>query len=140
MRTADDAVCIALNSTRAERTVARKLMQRQAGGGVQHIALQTADIFAVARRLDEEAVKTLKLPQNYYDDLGARFGLDDDTLAEMAALGLLYDEDQHGSFHQLYTAHFHGRFCFEIVQRNGYRGFGAANTPVRSAMQAAELG
>jgi hypothetical protein len=37
---------------------------------------------------------------------------------------------------QVYTATFDKRFFFEIVQRKGYRGYGAANAPVRLAAQA----
>lgn len=139
MRTDNDGVCLALNSTTAERTVARKLLHRQVHGGVQHIALRTRNIRDIARRLQQAGVAILKMPQNYYDDLDARFGLGAEQISQMSELGLLYDADENGSFYQLYTAHFHGRFCFEIVQRQGYTGFGAANTPARSAMQALEL-
>lgn len=136
----NNRVCLALNSTQAERTVANKLMQRQVKGGVQHIALSCHDIFATANRLKAGGITTVKMPKNYYADLVARFLLSESKIESMAELGILYDEDEHGSFYQVYTAHFHGRFCFEIVQRNGYKGFGANNTPVRSAMQAIELG
>ena len=43
------------------------------------------------------------------------------------------------SFFQLYTQLFAGRFCFEIVQRNGYQGFGTPNAQMRVTMQAKEL-
>ena len=36
----------------------------------------------------------------------------------------------------IYTQTFQDRFFFEIVQRNNYDLFGAANTPVRLAAQA----
>jgi 4-hydroxyphenylpyruvate dioxygenase len=37
---------------------------------------------------------------------------------------------------QVNTETYDQRFFFEIVQRRGYRGYGAANAPVRLAAQA----
>lgn len=139
MRTADSAVCFALNSSQAQRTLSSRLLERQSGSGVQHVAFATRDIAAIARRLRDCGIDVLELPANYYDDLQARFGLSDTQVREMAELGIVYDEDEAGSYRQLYTRLFAGQFCFEVVQRDGYRGFGAANAPIRSAMQAAEL-
>ena len=77
------------------------------------------------------------MPENYYDDLLARWGLDDAALADLQRHALLYDDDGAGRFWHLYTDAFHERFFFEVVQRtDGYAGFGAANTPVRAAAQA----
>jgi 4-hydroxyphenylpyruvate dioxygenase len=74
---------------------------------------------------------------NYYDDLSARWGLDDMVLAGLRRHGLLYDRDNDGEFWHLYTDAFEDRFFFEAVQRrDGYAGFGAANAPVRAAAQA----
>ena len=44
--------------------------------GAQHIALSTADILVTARRLRELGLATLPIPNNYYEDLDARLGLD----------------------------------------------------------------
>ena len=41
-----------------------------------------------------------------------------------------------GRYFQLYTAGVPERFFFEIVQRDGYAGFGAPNAPIRLAAQA----
>ena len=37
---------------------------------------------------------------------------------------------------QVYTETYDQRFFFEIIQRRGYRGYGAANAPVRLAAPA----
>jgi 4-hydroxyphenylpyruvate dioxygenase len=79
----------------------------------------------------------LPVPANYYDDLAARLGLDDDILSELQRFGLLYDRDEQGDFSHAYTDTFEERFFFEIVQRRGgYQQFGAVNAAVRMAMQA----
>jgi len=139
MRTEDDAVCFALNSSEAQRTLSSRILERHAGSGVQHVAFATRDIAAIARRLRDTGTEVLKLPLNYFDDLQARFSLSDSQVIDMSELGIIYDEDDFGSYRQLYTRLFAGQFCFEVVQREGYRGFGAANAPIRSAMQSAEL-
>jgi len=53
----------------------------------------------------------------------------------MTEHNILYDEDDIGSFYQLYTKPVDGKFYFEIVQRNGYRGLGAANAWLRATAQ-----
>ncbi|GAB2826177.1 bifunctional sugar phosphate isomerase/epimerase/4-hydroxyphenylpyruvate dioxygenase family protein [Streptomyces daliensis] len=107
----------------------------------QHIALATDDIVATARRVRERGGGLLPIPDNYYDDLGARHGLADDTLATLRELGILYDRDEYGEFHHCYTVTV-GQVFFELVQRTGgYRGYGAPNATIRLAAQhTAELG
>ena len=78
----------------------------------------------------------LTIPDNYYDDLEARLALEPGLVDRLRANGILYDEDEGGAYYQLYTAAFADRFFFEVVQRDGYHGFGAANAPIRLAAQA----
>ncbi|GAA4089479.1 sugar phosphate isomerase/epimerase and 4-hydroxyphenylpyruvate domain-containing protein [Nonomuraea soli] len=98
----------------------------------QHVALACADLLRLARRLRaEHPGLLLPIPANYYDDLEARHEVD----PELRELGVLYDRDEHGEFLHLYTVTV-GRVFFELVQRfGGYQGYGAANAPVRLAVQ-----
>ncbi|MFF3313553.1 bifunctional sugar phosphate isomerase/epimerase/4-hydroxyphenylpyruvate dioxygenase family protein [Streptomyces sp. NPDC002952] len=102
----------------------------------QHIAFADNDIRATARRLlDLPERVTLSIPDNYYDDLRARFELGEERHRELRELGLLYDRDEHGEFLHLYTTTI-GQVFFELVQRiDDYRGFGMANAPARLAVQ-----
>ncbi len=101
----------------------------------QHIALATDDVVASARRFHEAGGRLLPVPANYYDDLAARFEFADGELETYRDLGILYDRDDHGVFRHCYTRTV-GRVFFELVQRDGgYRGYGAANAPVRLAAQ-----
>jgi 4-hydroxyphenylpyruvate dioxygenase len=71
---------------------------------------------------------------NYYEDLQARFDLPTDFIARLQRASVLYDRDETGEYFHLYTAPLANRFFFEVVERrNGYRGFGAANAPIRLA-------
>lgn len=100
----------------------------------QHIALATDDVVAAARRFREAGGRLLPIPANYYDDLAARYELADGELETYRELGILYDRDACGEFRHCYTVTV-GRVFFELVQRDGYRGYGAQNAPVRLAAQ-----
>ncbi|WP_353940427.1 TIM barrel protein [Streptomyces sp. HUAS MG91] len=101
----------------------------------QHIALATDDVVAAARRFRAAGGRLLAVPGNYHDDLAARHAFAPGELETYRDLGILYDEDDHGTFLHCYTRTV-GRVFFELVQRDGgYRGYGAANTPVRLAAQ-----
>jgi 4-hydroxyphenylpyruvate dioxygenase len=102
---------------------------------VQHIAFATDDIFAAVERMRDAGLDLLPIPENYYDDLEARFDLDVNLAARLRELNILYDEDDQGRYFQVYTRVFAERFFFEIVSREGYRGFGAPNAPIRLAAQ-----
>ena len=130
-------VRLALNASESRGTATGRFVSAFAGAGVHHIALAAPDIGRAAAALEALGAPVLPMPDNYYDDLAARWGLDDAALADLQRHGLLYDSDGDGRFWHLYTDAFRERFFFEVVQRrDGYAGFGAANTPVRAAAQA----
>jgi 4-hydroxyphenylpyruvate dioxygenase len=130
-------VRIVLNASESRATATGRFVSAYAGAGVHHIAFSTPDIERTATEYEARGASMLTVPANYYDDLSARWGLDDAALAGLQRHGLLYDRDDAGEFWHLYTDAFHDRFFFEAVQRSaGYAGFGAANAPVRAAAQA----
>jgi 4-hydroxyphenylpyruvate dioxygenase len=63
----------------------------------------------------------------------ARFGLDPDLTERLKEHNILYDRDEHGEYFQLYSGTYGEGFFFEIVERKGYRGYGAANAIFRIA-------
>ncbi|MES3677456.1 TIM barrel protein [Halomonas elongata] len=105
-------------------------------GGVQQIAFESRDIFATVDEIQARGLPLLKIPGNYYDDLEARFDLDESLLEAMRARNILYDRNDDGEFFHAYTEAFTGRFFFEIVERRrGYQQFGEANAGIRLAAQ-----
>ncbi|MBV8091716.1 MAG: VOC family protein, partial [Acetobacteraceae bacterium] len=136
MSSTDGSVRIPLNISESRETATGRFVSSYAGAGVHHIAFCTADICRAVERIAERGAKMLPIPANYYDDLGAKWGLDDAALAGLQRLNLLYDRDNSGEFRHAYTISFADRFFFEAVERHGYRGFGAANASVRMAAQA----
>jgi 3-dehydroshikimate dehydratase len=130
-------VRIVLNASEGRGTLTGRFVSVYAGAGVHHVALATPDIVRMAQDLEIRQMPLLPMPTNYYDDLAARWALDDTELHDLQEHGLLYDRDDNGEFRHLYTDAFHDRFFFEAVQRQaGYAGFGAANASVRTAAQA----
>ncbi|WP_138466223.1 bifunctional sugar phosphate isomerase/epimerase/4-hydroxyphenylpyruvate dioxygenase family protein [Poseidonocella sp. HB161398] len=126
---------ITLNGAETHRTLAGAFLAESFGAPVQHIAFACADLFATADALVAKGFQPLQIPGNYYDDIASRFELDPELLAGMKRRQILYDEDAHGAFLQIYGRPFDGGFFFEIVERRGYRGYGAPNAPFRIAAQ-----
>jgi 4-hydroxyphenylpyruvate dioxygenase len=128
---------LVLNASESRATSTGRFVSAYAGAGVHHVAFASSDIGRTAKEYEVRRASLLSMPINYYDDLSARWGLDDAKLSALQVLGLLYDRDDAGEFWHLYTCAFHDRFFFQAVQRrDGYAGFGAANAPVRAAAQA----
>ena len=135
---ADESVRIVLNGSSAAGTQSARFVQEYFGSGVQHIAFATDDIFTAVAAMRVRGVAFLDIPANYYDDLDARFDIAPQTLAAMREAKILYDRDENGEFFQIYTRTFADRFFFEILQRRGSHGFGAANASIRLAAQTRE--
>jgi len=129
---ADGSVRLPLNVSESSRTGTGRFVSAFAGAGVHHIAFAVADVAALP--LD---APLLEIPDNYYEDLGARFGLSDAALAALRERHLLFDQDAAGAtFRHAYTRPFEERCFLEFVERGaGYTGFGAANAGVRMAAQ-----
>ncbi|MBO1073495.1 bifunctional sugar phosphate isomerase/epimerase/4-hydroxyphenylpyruvate dioxygenase family protein [Roseomonas marmotae] len=136
MVSADGALRLPLNISESRNTSTGRFLTAFAGAGVHHVAFEVSDIFAAVRQLRESGFASLPIPPNYYDDLAARWGLDDALLEELHRHDVLYDRDAGGELFHVYSRTFESRFFFEIIERRGATGFGAANAAVRMAAQA----
>jgi 4-hydroxyphenylpyruvate dioxygenase len=125
MRTGDGRVRLPLN-------VAPPLRETELP---QHVAFSCTNVVEVARRARARGLSFLPIPANYYDDLSARFGLDQQRIEELCALDLLYDRDGAGEFLHFYTPTIGGVFLEMVERRSGYEGYGAPNAPIRLAAQ-----
>ena len=136
IESADGSFRVTLNGSTASQTLAARFVEGEMGAGVQHIACQTDDIVEAARALTALGLEVLPVPPNYYDDLRARFGLSEAFTAGLKEANIFYDIDASGEYFQFFSRAFDKRFFFEIVERRGYTGYGAANSGVRLAAQA----
>jgi 4-hydroxyphenylpyruvate dioxygenase len=130
---ANRALRLPFNTSESRQTGTGRFVTAYAGAGVHHIAFATPDAAALVAATPDSPL--LEIPENYYDDLAARFGIE---TAELQTRHLLYDQDSTGgSFSQAYTHAFQERFFFEVVERRGgYDAYGAANASARMAAQA----
>ena len=120
-------------SDRAGTAVGRSVGQF-GGAGIQHIAIEVDDVVGAVRRLRAGGMPMLPIPVNYYDDLGAKYGLDQALLDDWGALGVMMERSGEGEILHAYSTPFDNRFFFEIIERrHGYDGYGAANAPFRLA-------
>jgi 4-hydroxyphenylpyruvate dioxygenase len=106
--------------------------------GVNQVAFACTGLLDRVEAMRSAGAPLLTFPDGYYDDLRARLGIGTELVDRLRRLGVLYDRDGDGELFHVYTPLVAGRFYVELLERRGgYSGFGAANTPVRLAMQAA---
>ncbi|REE04373.1 sugar phosphate isomerase/epimerase and 4-hydroxyphenylpyruvate domain-containing protein [Citricoccus muralis] len=147
MRTPDGAVRVPLNLIPHGLDPGRSSTTRTVTGQIdhdelrlkaaypQHVAFLASDAVEVARRARARGLRMLPVPSNYYEDLAARFALDEAFLAELRENDVMYDRDEGGEFLHFYTRTV-GTVFFEVVERrDGYEGYGAGSAPVRLAAQ-----
>ena len=82
-----------------------------------------ADLFDALLRI------FLAVPDSYYDDVRRRLGDLDLPWDDIRRLGILVDRDQDGHLLQIFTENVTDRptVFFEVIQREGAKGFGAGN-------------
>lgn len=126
----DGTVHFPINESTDTGTDANRFVTEYFGEGIQHIALQTDDIFAAVAAIEAAGLSLLPMPGRVYDEMAAR----KHPAAEVKALrahNILLDTEGGGRFLHAYTHPICNRFFFEIVERDGYTGFGRANASVR---------
>ncbi|MDE2341592.1 MAG: sugar phosphate isomerase/epimerase and 4-hydroxyphenylpyruvate domain-containing protein, partial [Alphaproteobacteria bacterium] len=131
----DKALRITLNGALGQDTLSSRFLHNYLGAGVQHIAFTCDDIFAAAAAAERNGLDMLPIPENYYEDVEARFGLDAGLLASLRTGNILYDRDGDAEYFQFYTRAFGKRIFFEVVERRDYQAYGAANATIRLAAQ-----
>ncbi|MBE0533784.1 MAG: VOC family protein [Rhodospirillales bacterium] len=127
----DGTVHFPINESTDTGTDANRFVTEYFGEGIQHIALQTDDIFATVKAVEAAGLNLLPMPGRVYDEMAAAGRL---PAAEVEALrehNILLDTEGGGRFRHAYTHPICNRIFFEIVERDGYTGFGRANASVR---------
>jgi len=135
----DQSLRFVLNGSAANRTLSSRFISEFFGSGVQHIAFTCDDIFAAVADMRGRGAGFLDIPDNYYDDIEAKYDLAPEMMAGLRANRILYDREGEAEFFQVYTHIFDERFFFEIVERRNYQGFGAPNAAIRLAAQEREV-
>ncbi len=98
--------------------------------GVQHVALQTNDIWSAVRRMRAAGCDFVKYPDSYYDLIRDEYGLTDQLVSRLRTSQVLCDRHEDQFLFQTFTKPFGDRptFFYEIIQRvHGYDGFALRN-------------
>lgn len=113
------------------------------GAGVQHIALNTSDIFEAIRSLRARGMQFLTIPDTYYEILKKKLSNSKVKVTEdleiLQQLQILIDFDENGYLLQIFTKNMQDRptLFLEVIQRHNHQGFGAGN--FKSLFEAIEL-
>jgi len=99
------------------------------GPGVQHIAMNSANIYETVTELRRRDIDFLRVPDTYYDYMRQRVGEVGEDWDKLRELGILLDKDDDGYLLQIFTAPVQDRptLFFEVIERHGSRGFGLGN-------------
>lgn len=98
------------------------------GGGVQHIALHTDDIFRAVQTCTKRGTVFQPTPSTYYENLQQRNIGHQETVEELERLNILVDGSaDKGVLLQIFTQDMIGPVFFELIQRKGNTGFGEGN-------------
>lgn len=99
------------------------------GPGVQHIAMNTGNIYETVTELRNRDIDFLRVPDTYYDMMRERVGDVGEDWDKLRELGILLDKDEDGYLLQIFTAPVQDRptLFFEVIERHGSRGFGIGN-------------
>ena len=131
----DKAIRTSLIVSERENTAVSRSVARFGGAGVQQIAIAVDDVLATMTALRQQGAPLLPVPDNYHDDVDAKYALEPAFLLALREAGVFYERDaQGGEFLHAYAAPFDDRFEFEFIERRGgYDLYGSTNSPMRLA-------
>jgi len=121
-------MAIPLNEDKDDRGQIAQFIRDFNGEGVQHIALETNDIYVTVKRLRKRGIQFLNVPDKYYDTIDQRIDEHNEDINALQKLGILIDGGKKdGILLQIFTEPVVGPVFFEIIQRKGNEGFGHGN-------------
>jgi 4-hydroxyphenylpyruvate dioxygenase len=109
------------------------------GPGVQHIAMNSADILETVGKLRARGVEFLRVPDTYYELMAQRVGEIEEPWDAIREAGVLVDRDDEGYLLQIFSRPIQDRptAFIEVIERHGSRGFGKGN--FKALFEALEL-
>ncbi|MGD9765465.1 MAG: 4-hydroxyphenylpyruvate dioxygenase [Candidatus Binatia bacterium] len=121
---------IPINEPTDRKSQIQEYLDLYRGEGIQHIALQTHDIYATVEALRARGVPFMDVPDRYYADLEARMPDHGEDIARLRKNGILLDgsaSPEPRLLLQIFTKTVIGPIFCEIIQRRGNEGFGGGN-------------
>ncbi|WP_373077288.1 4-hydroxyphenylpyruvate dioxygenase [Zhongshania sp.] len=121
---------IPINESADDQSQIEEYLREYHGEGIQHIALDTDQIYDTVDTLRESGIQFQDTNDVYYDNLSSRLPNHPEDEAELHRRKILIDggESQGGGYLlQIFTTNVIGPIFFEIIQRKGNEGFGEGN-------------
>lgn len=123
-------IIIPLNETKDEKSQIAEYLREYNGEGVQHIAIESEDIYATVKALRAADIEFQDTPDTYYERVDERLPGHGESVVALRDDRILIDGGalQGGGFLlQIFTRSSIGPIFFEYIQRKGNRGFGEGN-------------
>ena len=119
--------CIPINEGTETESQIDEYLRAYGGPGIQHLAFMTDDILATLGTLEDTAIETLDIDDDYYGGVFDRVpGVREDH-AELRRRNVLIDGDRDGYLLQIFTRNVIGPIFIEIIQRHNHLSFGEGN-------------
>lgn len=121
---------IPLNESKDDHSQIEEFLHDYHGEGIQHIALNSRDIYFTVHALRDAGIAFLDVPDTYYEMIAARVPWHKEPLDQLRQEKILLDgekEPSGGLLLQIFTENVFGPVFFEIIQRHGNQGFGEGN-------------
>ena len=121
---------IPINESDDEKSQIEEFLKAYHGEGIQHIALESKDIYATVEKLRANGIHFLSVPDTYYEVINQRLPGHHENIQRMQKDGILVDgsvDESENLLLQIFTENVIGPIFFEIIQRKGNDGFGEGN-------------
>ncbi|WP_440682855.1 4-hydroxyphenylpyruvate dioxygenase [Cysteiniphilum halobium] len=121
---------IPINESADDHSQIEEFLREFNGEGIQHIALESQDIFATVEKLRDSGVEFMHTPDTYYTKTQERLPYHPESVERMQKNRILIDgapTKDGGYLLQIFTNTVIGPVFFEIIQRKGNDGFGEGN-------------
>lgn len=121
---------IPLNESKDDHSQIEEFLHEYQGEGIQHIALNSDNIYQTVQQLRNNHLRFLEVPDTYYEMINTRIPWHKEPLSKLQSLQILIDGEQDralGLLLQIFTENIFGPVFFEIIQRQGNEGFGEGN-------------
>ena len=127
MRSPCGKITIPINEPTENQSQIQEYIDEYKGSGIQHVALLTKDICSSVKKIKEENIETLDVPDTYYEVLEDRVSNITENMEELKDLRILADGDEKGYLLQIFTQNVIGPIFYEFIQRKNHSGFGEGN-------------
>ncbi len=120
---------ITINESADDKSQIAEFIQAYNGEGIQHIALNPADIYDTVESMRAKGVPFIPVPDAYYDMLQQRLPNSGENIKRMKDNFILLDgvSENREFLLQIVTPPVFGPMFFEVIQRKGSDGFGEGN-------------